>query len=191
MDGLGHLHSLADRRHIVALIHSARYPGEMWCSDQVGLHHNVPGHLCVWQATYLLCSIFFISFSLTLPQIPEPSAKLTAFLDSSWNSLQDFKTSENRIYGPYHGKVLCVTVKLRPGQRFQTVDDGAACSLLPLGESQDLVFHLHQVTPHLNQHLWQLGQVKKLTVRRRVITQTHTQPLKSLGSLTHCCIDLH
>lgn len=141
---------------------------------------------CVYDKQLIFCA----EFSLTLQQIPEPSAKRTAFLDSSWNSLQDFKMSENRIYGPYHGKVLCVTVKLRPGQRFQTVDDGAACSLLSLGESQDLVFHLHQVTPHLNQHLWQLGQVKKLTVRRRVITQTHTQPLKSLGSLTHCCIDL-
>lgn len=87
---------------------------------------------------------------------------------------RNFKMSENIIYGPYHGKVLCVTVKVRPGQRFQTVDDGAARSLLSLGESQDLVFHLHQVTPHLHQHLWQLGQVKSLTVKRRVITQTHT-----------------
>lgn len=61
--------------------------------------------------------------------------------------------SEERIYGSHHGKVLCVTVKLRPGQRFQSVDDGAARSLLSLGQSQDLVFHLHQVTAHLNQHL--------------------------------------
>lgn len=33
VDGFVHLHSLADRRHVTALICCARYSGEMCCSD--------------------------------------------------------------------------------------------------------------------------------------------------------------
>lgn len=62
----------------------------------------------------------------------------------------------------YHGEVLSIGVELRPGQFLKRVDYRAAGSLLPLGKSKDLVIHLHQVTPHLNQHLWQLAQTQIL-----------------------------
>lgn len=108
MDGLRHLHPLADRRHVTPLVRSARYPGKMCSSDEVGLHHDVPGHLCECD-TQLIQRTIFSSFR-TVP-------KRTAFtLIPFQKSPQRVKMSEKEDlrFPPWKSPVRDCEAEARP-----------------------------------------------------------------------------